>query len=51
MAAGELLETGSVWTKTGDEVGLPFVGQCLDCVLSKKTQQQRKESLKPSYCH
>lgn len=47
MAAGEVLETGSVRAKTGDEVGLPFVGQCLDCVLGKKTQQRWKKSLKP----
>lgn len=47
MAAGEVLETGSVRAKTGDEVGLPFVGRCSDCVSGKKTQKRRKESLKP----
>lgn len=47
MAAGEVPWTGSAWAKAGDEVGLPFVGQCSGCVSDKKTQQQRKEGQKP----
>lgn len=32
-AAGEVLDTGSVWIKVGAEVEAPFAGQCLSCVL------------------